>query len=190
MKKEIPYWFYYYLYLSNVCMLEWIGIIMFGPKPKTTTACTLKVKNSYDLKCPELVPFLSYKELQMSWMQKQFYSNQHFWNIYLLEPDFNSSASQFWTFRKSPFIRYHSRFFVRVGHETTYAAIGNHHFFTIPWYLPKLSRTSKLVQGVKGESGKSLSSKFGRNQCLYWNKRDPQKKALIFSFKLTPWKWL
>ena len=25
-------------------------------------------------------------------------------------------------------IGYHSRFFVRVGHETTYAAIGNHHF--------------------------------------------------------------
>ena len=44
-------------------MLEWIGIIMFGPKPKTTTACTLKVKNSYDLKCPELVPFLSYEKV-------------------------------------------------------------------------------------------------------------------------------
>jgi hypothetical protein len=29
-------------------------------------------------------------------------------------------------------IKYHSRFFVRVGHETTHAAIGNHHFFTIP----------------------------------------------------------
>ena len=28
------------------------------------------------------------------------------------------------------FTRYHSRFFVQVGHETTYAAIGNHHFFT------------------------------------------------------------
>ena len=25
-------------------------------------------------------------------------------------------------------IKYHSRFFVRVGHETTDAAIGNHHF--------------------------------------------------------------
>ena len=25
-------------------------------------------------------------------------------------------------------IRYHSRFFVQVGHETTYAAVGNHHF--------------------------------------------------------------
>ena len=30
------------------------------------------------------------------------------------------------------FIRYHSIIFVQVGHETTYAAIGNHHFFTIP----------------------------------------------------------
>ena len=28
------------------------------------------------------------------------------------------------------FTRYHSRFFVQVGHETTYAAIGNKHFFT------------------------------------------------------------
>ena len=28
--------------------------------------------------------------------------------------------------------RYHSRFFVRVGHETTYAAIGKHNFFTLP----------------------------------------------------------
>ena len=27
--------------------------------------------------------------------------------------------------------RYHSRFFVRVGHETTYAYSVNHHFFTI-----------------------------------------------------------
>ena len=25
----------------------------------------------------------------------------------------------------------------------------------------------RIVQGVNGESGKSLSSKFGRNQCLY-----------------------
>ena len=28
-------------------------------------------------------------------------------------------------------IRYHSRFFVQVGHETAYTAIGSHHFFTI-----------------------------------------------------------
>ena len=28
-------------------------------------------------------------------------------------------------------IRVRLRFFMRVGHETTYAAIGNHHFFTI-----------------------------------------------------------
>ena len=37
----------------------------------------------------------------------------------------------------------------------------------------------KNVQGVKAESGKSLSSKFGRNQCLYWNKRYFSKKPLI-----------
>ena len=29
------------------------------------------------------------------------------------------------------FNRYHSRFFGQLGHETTYAAIGNHHFFII-----------------------------------------------------------
>ena len=29
-------------------------------------------------------------------------------------------------------VRYHSRFFVFVWHETMYAAVGNHHFFTIP----------------------------------------------------------
>ena len=28
--------------------------------------------------------------------------------------------------------RYHTRFFVRVGHEITYEDIGNHNFFTIP----------------------------------------------------------
>ena len=28
-------------------------------------------------------------------------------------------------------IRYHSRFFVQVGQETTNAAIENHHFFTV-----------------------------------------------------------
>ena len=27
-------------------------------------------------------------------------------------------------------VRYHSTFFVQVGHETMYAVIGNHHFFT------------------------------------------------------------
>ena len=41
-------------------------------------------------------------------------------------------------------VRYHLRFFVRVGHETTYAAIiGNHNFFNIPSSdLPKLLKTS------------------------------------------------
>ena len=29
-------------------------------------------------------------------------------------------------------VRYRSRFFVRVGHETTYPCFGNKHFFTIP----------------------------------------------------------
>ena len=29
-------------------------------------------------------------------------------------------------------VRYHSRFFVFVWHETMYATVGNHHFFTIP----------------------------------------------------------
>ena len=29
-------------------------------------------------------------------------------------------------------VRYHSRFFVQVGHETTFAVIENNHFFTIP----------------------------------------------------------
>ena len=28
------------------------------------------------------------------------------------------------------YIRYHSRFFVQLGHETTYAPSGNKHFFT------------------------------------------------------------
>ena len=31
----------------------------------------------------------------------------------------------------------------------------------------KKKEEDRKVQGVKGESGKSLSSKFGRNQCLY-----------------------
>ena len=35
------------------------------------------------------------------------------------------------------------------------------------------------LQGVKGESGKCLSSKFGGNQCLYCNKRYISKKPLI-----------
>ena len=37
--------------------------------------------------------------------------------------------------------RYHSRFFVQVGHETTYAAIGNH-YITLSSDLPKFLRTS------------------------------------------------
>ena len=46
---------------------------------------------------------------------------------------------------KSISVRYHSRFFGGVGHETTYAAIENHHFFTFTMSssdLSKLSRTS------------------------------------------------
>ena len=56
------------------------------------------------------------------------------------------------------------------------------------------------VQGVKGESGKCLSSKFGRNQCLYWNKRYISKKPLILALIWHPksgrgiirraWRWL
>ena len=42
--------------------------------------------------------------------------------------------------------RYHSRFFVQLGHETTYAPSGNKHFFTKSCHpssdLPKLLRTS------------------------------------------------
>ena len=38
-----------------------------------------------------------------------------------------------------------------------------------------------LVQGVKAESGKCLSSKFGRNQCLYWNKWYISRKSLILA---------
>ena len=37
----------------------------------------------------------------------------------------------------------------------------------------------KKLQGVKGESGKCLSSKFGKNQCFYCNKRYISKKPLI-----------
>ena len=36
-----------------------------------------------------------------------------------------------------------------------------------------------IVQGVKVNSGKSLSSKFGRIQCLYCNKRYTSRKPLI-----------
>ena len=35
------------------------------------------------------------------------------------------------------------------------------------------------IQGVKVYSGKSLSSIFGRNQCLYWNKWYTRRKPLI-----------
>ena len=38
------------------------------------------------------------------------------------------------------------------------------------------------VQGVKGESGKSLSSIFGQNQCLYYNKQYISRKPLISAF--------
>ena len=39
--------------------------------------------------------------------------------------------------------------------------------------------TLKNIQGVKVYSGKSLSSKFGRIQCLYCNKRYTSRKPLI-----------
>ena len=38
------------------------------------------------------------------------------------------------------------------------------------------------LQGVKGESGKSLSSKFGKNQCLYWNKLYISRKLMMSAF--------
>ena len=57
--------------------------------------------------------------------------------------------------------------------------------------------TQVEIQGVKVYSGKSLSSKFGRNQCLYWTKRNIhkqkkilQQKVLDLSFDLAPWKWM
>ena len=51
------------------------------------------------------------------------------------------TSQDFWAESKSNCLSiiYHSRFFVQVGHETTYAAIGNCHFFTIP--CPNVSTT-------------------------------------------------
>ena len=46
-------------------------------------------------------------------------------------------------------------------------------------YLDQVAMQEILVQGVKGESGKCLSSKFGKNQCFYCNKRYISKKPLI-----------
>ena len=68
--------------------------------------------------------------------------------------------------------------------------LSSHFFIPVLWWLAKIWALCKLenarstyldknIQGVKAESGKSLSSKFGRNQCLYWNKRYFSKKPLI-----------
>ena len=46
-------------------------------------------------------------------------------------------------------IRYHSRFFVEVGHETTYTVIGNRQFFT-------KTRHQQTYQNCKG----SLKSQY------------------------------
>ena len=46
----------------------------------------------------------------------------------------------------------------------------------------KTLRELLQLQGVKGESGKSLSSKFGQNQCLYYNKQYISRKPLISAF--------
>ena len=55
----------------------------------------------------------------------------------------------------------------------------------IVWFIPffifwqRSYKNTKILQGVKGESGKSLSSKFGQNQCLYYNKQYISKKPWI-----------
>ena len=55
-------------------------------------------------------------------------------------------------------------------------------------FLPSIKRDKRPthLQGVKGESGKCLSSKFGKKKELVLKQTIPQKKALIFSFNLTP----
>ena len=63
-----------------------------------------------------------------------------------------------------------------------------------------LGEDYKKVQGVEVKSGKSLSSKFGKNQCLYWNKRYTRRKPLISALIWNPesgrgikkraWRWL
>jgi hypothetical protein len=50
----------------------------------------------------------------------------------------------------------------------------------------KLGQVYFNIQGVKAESGKCLSSKLGRNQCLYWNKQYISKKPLISALILDP----
>ena len=45
--------------------------------------------------------------------------------------------------------RYHSRFFVQVGHGTTYAAIRNHHFFTISCHRQTYQNYKGLWTSVK-----------------------------------------
>ena len=53
--------------------------------------------------------------------------------------------------------------------------------------LFQLSKSKmKSVQGVTVYSGKSLSSKIGENQCLYWSKRYLSRKPLISAFICHP----
>ena len=51
-------------------------------------------------------------------------------------------------------------------------------------FCPRIAKCNShctiYIQGVKGESGKSLSSKFVMKQTI------PQKKALTLSVKMTP----
>ena len=57
------------------------------------------------------------------------------------------------------------------------------HFEKKLWINDKFREKNSrfVVQGVKGESGKCLSSKFGWNQCLYWNKWYISRKPLILA---------
>ena len=46
-------------------------------------------------------------------------------------------------------IRYHSRFLVRAGHETTYADIGNDNFFSL---LYVIVRPTKIIKDLSKAS--------------------------------------
>ena len=92
-------------------------------------ACILKIRQNHKIhmgnicKCIQL-----FWNLRNSFFKKNYTAWQQFLkNIYVWRPYFICT-------------RYHSRFFVGVRHETTYADILNHHFFTTmsSSELPKL----------------------------------------------------
>ena len=136
---EIEVHWHLYKTVGRYFVLFVVEIVLVGD-PLATTEKGKSTPSSHTYFCPVLAhkPLTVIRRGHMttsSWKSSMVYEAISSFPDF---PDFSNPTYEalhvcYWLFGSDIKIlefRYHSRFFVQVGHETTYASSGNKHFFT------------------------------------------------------------